>query len=44
MSSDEVKRKQAKQRRFKAFIAHCEMRAAMSDMAYSTLDGCGNVS
>lgn len=40
---DEVKSEQAKQLTcndvFDAFIAHCEMRVAMNDMAYSTLDG-----
>lgn len=40
---DEVKRGQAKlltcSNVFDAFIAHCEMRMAMNDMAYSTLAG-----
>lgn len=39
---DEVKREQARRLTcsdvFKAFIAHCEIRVAMNDMAYSTLD------
>ena len=40
---DEIKRQHAKQLAcndvFDAFIAHCKMRMAMTDMAYSTLEG-----